>query len=53
MLEGYENRLCEYGAGLEELAEIVRVMDVSEVDFRLCNDMKKERILCFARNCLE
>ena len=31
----------------EELKDIVKVIDVSEMNFRLCNDMKKERILCF------
>lgn len=30
-----------------EREEIVSVYDVSELDFRLCNDMKNERILCF------
>ncbi|MBO4898892.1 MAG: phosphoenolpyruvate synthase [Lachnospiraceae bacterium] len=47
MLEGYENRLCDYGEGFEELKDIVRVIDVSDQDFLLCNDMKKERIICF------
>ena len=47
MLSGLENKLCEYDAKLEDLKDIVSVYDVSEMDFRLCNDMKRERILCF------
>ena len=47
MLEGLENHLCDFGPELEELKDIIKVMDVSGLDFRLCNDMKKERILCF------
>ena len=47
ILEGYENRLCDYGEGVEELKDIIRVIDVSDSDFLLCNDMKRERIICF------
>ncbi|MBR3305873.1 MAG: phosphoenolpyruvate synthase [Lachnospiraceae bacterium] len=47
MLEGYENRLCEIDPKLEDLKDIVKLIDVSSEDFRLCNDMKKERILCY------
>ena len=47
LLAGYENRLCDYDPKLEDLKDIIRVYDVSDLDFRLCNDMKKERILCF------
>ena len=31
----------------EELKDIIFVADVGAMDFRLCNDMKRERILCF------
>ena len=31
----------------EELKDIVKVLDVSKMNFRLCNDMKSERIICF------
>ena len=47
LLAGYENRLCDYDPKLVELNDIVAVYDVSDLDFRLCNDMKKERIICF------
>ena len=47
LLDGYENRLCDYDPGSEDLKDIIRVYDVSGKDLRLCNDMKKERILCF------
>lgn len=47
VLAGCENRLCDYDPKLTELEDIVAVYDVSELDFRLCNDMKKERIICF------
>ena len=47
LLKDCENLLCDYDPKFEELKDIVRVYDVSEMDFRLCNDMKKERVLCF------
>jgi hypothetical protein len=47
LLEGIENRLCEYAPEAEELKDIMRVLDVSDAGFMLCNDMKKERILCY------
>ena len=31
----------------EGASDIIRVYDVSGMDLRLCNDMKKERILCY------
>jgi hypothetical protein len=46
LLEGYENRVLTYVPNAEELKDIIRVYDVSDEDFRLYNDMKKERILC-------
>ena len=47
ILEGYDNRLCDFGDGLEDLKDLVRVVDVSDLDFYLCNDMKSGRIICF------
>jgi hypothetical protein len=47
LLEGLENRLTDYDPELEDLKDIVQVYDVSDMDIRLCNDMKRERILCF------
>lgn len=47
ILKNLDNKLCEYDAGFEDLKDIVYVYDVSDMDFRLCNDMKKERIICF------
>ena len=47
LLKDCDNLLCDYDPKFEELKDIVRVYDVSEMDFRLCNDMKKERVLCF------
>ena len=47
LLEGFENRLCEYAPEAEALKDIMRVLDVSDAGFMLCNDMKKERVLCF------
>ena len=29
------------------LQDIIRVFDVSDLDIRLCNDMKRERIICY------
>ena len=44
------NIICKCDPKLKEVEDIVRVCDVSEMDFRLCNDMKNERILCFRRS---
>ena len=32
-----------------DLKDIIKVYDVSDADFRLYNDMKKERIICCCR----
>ena len=47
LLAGFDNHLCEYAPKARELADIIRVLDVSGAGFELCNDMKKERILCY------
>ena len=41
------SRRCDFDQKFEELKDIIQVYDVSDRDFRLYNDMKKERILCF------
>ena len=46
LLEGFDNLLCNYVPEAEDLKDIIRVLDVSHAGFMLCNDMKKERILC-------
>ena len=47
MLGGFENKVLEYAPKAEEVKDIIRVYEVSDEGYRLCNDMKKERILCF------
>ncbi|MCR5060473.1 MAG: PEP/pyruvate-binding domain-containing protein [Saccharofermentans sp.] len=47
LLDGLENKLCDFCPECEDLKDIVRVYDVSDMDVRLFNDMKSERILCF------
>ncbi len=47
LLNGFDNLLSEFDPKYEDLKDIVSVYDVSGLDFRLCNDMKRERILCF------
>ncbi|MBP5186165.1 MAG: phosphoenolpyruvate synthase, partial [Clostridiales bacterium] len=47
LLDGLPNVLSEFAPKAEELSDIIRVYDVSGMDLRLCNDMKKERILCY------
>ncbi len=47
MLKEYDNLICEFDPKWEELKDIVQVYDVSCSDFRLYNDMKRERILCY------
>ncbi len=47
LIAEYENRLCDYDPKLKKLKKIIQVYDVSAMDFRLCNDMKKGRIICF------
>ena len=49
MLNEYDDHLCDHEDRFEELKGIVQVYDVSDKDFRLLNDMKKERILCFIK----
>ncbi len=47
LLDSYKNMLTDFDPKQQDLQEIVKVYDVSDQDFRLCNDMKNERILCF------
>ncbi|MBO4474024.1 MAG: phosphoenolpyruvate synthase [Clostridiales bacterium] len=47
LLSGLPNLLLEFDPKSEDLTEIIRVYDVSGMDLRICNDMKKERILCY------
>ena len=47
LLSGYENILCDFDTGLGELRDVIQVFEVSGLNFRLCNDMKKGQILCF------
>lgn len=52
MLKEYDNLICEFDPKWEELKDIVQVYDVSCSDFRLYNDMKRERILCYRDNII-
>ena len=47
MLSGYDNILLKLDPKMEEVKDIVHVYDVSELDFRLINDMNNERIICY------
>ena len=47
LLAEFDNKLCDYAPEAEDLMDIIRVLDVSDMDLYLCNDMKKERILCY------
>ncbi|MBP1585210.1 MAG: phosphoenolpyruvate synthase [Lachnospiraceae bacterium] len=47
LLEKCGKRIKGYVRYEEELKDIVKVLDVSKMNFRLCNDMKSERIICF------
>lgn len=47
LLAEFDNKLCDYAPEAEDLMDIIRVLDVSDTDLYLCNDMKKERILCY------
>ena len=47
LLEKCDKRITGFCPDEDLLTDIVKVYDVSGMDFRLCNDMKKERILCF------
>ena len=47
LLAGCKNILEEFDEKYEKLRDIIRIYDVSEMGFMLCNDMKKERIICF------
>ncbi len=47
MIKNLPNIIGEFVDDIEEVGDIVSVSDVSGMNFRICNDMKKERILCF------
>ena len=49
LLEVCDKRIPGYDSHEEELKDIVKVMDVSEMKFILCNDMKNGRIICFIK----
>ncbi len=50
LLLDMENKVCDYTQKGDELKNIIKVYDVSSLDFKLCNDMKKERVVCFIDN---
>ena len=37
----------QFDANYDNLKSIIRIYDVKDKDLMLCNDMKKERIICF------
>ena len=47
LLSGMENRISDYDPKLEKYADIIHVYDVSDMDLKLCNDMKNERVVCY------
>jgi hypothetical protein len=47
LLSGLPNLLLDFDPKAEDLIDIIRVYDVSGMEIRICNDMKKERILCY------
>ncbi len=49
LLEGCENILTDFDEKFESLKDIIRIYDVSDMGFTLCNDMKKERIICYRK----
>ncbi|MCR5025473.1 MAG: hypothetical protein K6A90_14270 [Lachnospiraceae bacterium] len=48
LLDRFENHLNDFDLKYEELKDIVKVIYVSNLDVRLCNDMKKGRIICYS-----
>ena len=47
VLSGMENKIGDYDPKLEKFADIIRVYNVSDMDLKLCNDMKNERVVCY------
>ena len=47
LLSGMENKIGDFDPKLEKFADIVHVYDVSDMDLKLCNDMKNERVVCY------
>ncbi len=47
LLDDLPNTVCDYDASFEDLKDIVKVYSLEDTDLRLCNDMKKERIICY------
>ena len=43
------DKLEEFDANYENLKDIIRIYDINDMGFMLCNDMKKERIICFKK----
>ena len=49
LIGGLSNLLMDFDPKSEDLSDIIRVYDVSGLNLLLCNDMKKERILCYLK----
>ena len=47
LLADYENKITTVDSRFSDVANIVRVCDVSDSKFYLCNDMKNEGIICY------
>ena len=47
LLKDCKNILESFDPKFESIKDIVKVYDVENMGFMLCNDMKKERIVCF------
>ena len=47
LLKNLDSRFCVFDHKMEEIKDVVQIYDVSELDIMLCNDMKKERIICY------
>ncbi len=43
------DKLEEFDANYEKLKDIIRIYDINDMEIMLCNDMKKERIICFKK----
>ena len=49
LLEDCKNILEEFDANYENFKDIIRIYDINNMEFMLCNDMKKEGIICFKK----
>ena len=47
LLEECKNIVSDFDPKYDELQDVIRIYEVGDLGLMLCNDMKKERIVCY------